>query len=157
MLSTESLANWPKSAGIKPKSVKFKSKHDSFIEKCKRVHGDKFTYENTVFTGYKNKITVTCRAHGDFEQTPNNHVSGAGCMQCHSESKKMTTGEFIARAKARHGTKCTYDNTAINSSRDKAQIDCVKHGAFYQRSDQHLFGQGCPKCARENTRGSSYE
>ncbi|MBK7692752.1 MAG: hypothetical protein IPI30_00160 [Saprospiraceae bacterium] len=52
---------------------------NSFIEKAKIVHANKFNYEKSKFVNVKTKIVLTCPVHGDFEQIPSEHLSGYGC------------------------------------------------------------------------------
>ena len=61
--------------------------NDSFIEKCKKVHGDKYIYEKTKYTGNRNYVTVTCLKHGDFQVLARTHSSDSqacGCVKCKS-------------------------------------------------------------------------
>lgn len=55
---------------------------DSFIEKACAIHGDKYDYSNTVYVRSKDKVIITCKQHGSFEQTPHSHLSGQGCPSC---------------------------------------------------------------------------
>jgi hypothetical protein len=61
---------------------------------------------------------------------------------------KITTKEFIERAKKVHGHK--YDYSLINyfNSKTKIKIFCQNHGFFIQKPNNHLVGQGCPKCSK---------
>jgi hypothetical protein len=43
-----------------------KISNEEFIRRCKNRHGDKYSYEKTRYTGFKNKVVVTCKQHGDF-------------------------------------------------------------------------------------------
>lgn len=63
------------------------SNTDEFIKKAKSIHGDKYCYDKTVYTSAKNKLTITCQIHGDFEQLASGHLSGYGCKQCTSYGK----------------------------------------------------------------------
>lgn len=54
----------------------------------RKIHGDTFDYSKVEFTKIKNKVIITCRIHGDFTQTPDNHLQGKGCAKC---SKKGTS------------------------------------------------------------------
>lgn len=60
--------------------------------------------------------------------------------------RKLTTQEFIDRARAVHGNKYNYDFVVYQSAREKVIIKCIKHGLFYQKSTSHLSGSDCPKC-----------
>jgi len=55
---------------------------EKFVEMAKAVHGDRYTYTNTNYTGTYEVTTITCPVHGDFEQRPNAHLSGGGCPKC---------------------------------------------------------------------------
>src|SRR5690554_6008376 len=53
-----------------------------FIERSRAVHGDRYDYSKAVYTRSKDKVVITCKAHGDFEQSPKNHIRGQGCVKC---------------------------------------------------------------------------
>ena len=55
---------------------------DRFIEKTCAIHGDKYDYLKTVYVRAHDKVVITCKKHGDFEQTPNGHLRGRGCPSC---------------------------------------------------------------------------
>jgi hypothetical protein len=57
-----------------------------FIDKSNMVHGNKFKYSNSIYIGNNDKLIITCPIHGDFKQTPHNHLKGHGCPHCR-ESK----------------------------------------------------------------------
>ena len=58
------------------------SNTEDFINKAKQVHGDKYSYDKTDYKNARQPVVITCPEHGDFVQTPNNHLSGNGCKQC---------------------------------------------------------------------------
>lgn len=60
---------------------------EEFLNLCKQVHGDKYTYEKTQYKSMFDEVIITCRKHGDFKMTPANHIHGKqGCSIC-KESK----------------------------------------------------------------------
>lgn len=59
------------------------------------------------------------------------------------------TQKFIEKARAVHGDKYDYSEVVYTRSVDKVKIICAKHGAFYQRPNRHLAGDGCPACGAE--------
>jgi hypothetical protein len=59
---------------------------NNFIERAKKIHGDLFDYSKVLYTKAHELVLITCKEHGDFLQTPNNHLKGNGCPIC-SESK----------------------------------------------------------------------
>ena len=62
--------------------------------------------------------------------------------------KKLTTKDFIEKAKQLHNDKYDYSETVYVNSRSKIIIICPEHGSFEQLPSSHLSGNGCPKCAR---------
>ena len=67
--------------------------------------------------------------------------------------KKLTTEEFIARAKEVHGDKYDYSKSKITKMVDKIEIICIDHGSFWQAPITHKQGVGCPNCANESRHG----
>ena len=63
--------------------------------------------------------------------------------------KKLTTEEFIQRAKNVHGDKYDYSKVQYVDSATKVCIICPEHGEFLQNPNSHIRGIGCSKCATE--------
>ena len=131
---------------------KTRSTHDVFIERAKNVHGDKYDYSRVNYTRMRDKIIIICPKHGNFKQGVNNHiVLKQGCPKCFNETRglnqhKITTEEFITRAKKIHGDKYDYSESICYGSCEKVYIRCPIHGIFRQMATKHLRGQGCRKC-----------
>lgn len=53
-----------------------------FIEKANIIHNSKYDYSKTHYMSNKKRVTITCPAHGDFEQVADYHMTGRGCAQC---------------------------------------------------------------------------
>lgn len=60
---------------------------------------------------------------------------------------KLTTQEFIDRARAVHGDKYGYAFVVYQSANKKVFVYCQEHGMFSVRPDNHLSRRGCPICA----------
>ena len=71
--------------------------NEQFIKECIEVHGNKYDYSETFYTGAHNVITIICPIHGSFQQKAYSHVQGCGCLEC-AGVKKLTTKEFIESA-----------------------------------------------------------
>ena len=128
---------------------KIKLTKEEFIEKAKNVHKDKYSYDKVDYNKSIIKVVITCleSGHGDFEQNPNSHLRGSGCPKC-SGNKKITTEEFIVKAKNIHKDKYSYDKVKYINLVKKVIITCLEseHGDFEQIPHNHLIGHGCPKC-----------
>lgn len=53
-----------------------------FIDRAIKVHGNKYDYSNATYIKNKINLTITCQVHGDFKQTPSDHLQGCGCPEC---------------------------------------------------------------------------
>ena len=127
------------------------SKNDKFIEKATAIHGGKYDYSKVNYKTAKTKIIIGCKDHGDFEQTPSNHLSGYNCQMC-ANNKKMTTEQYISRASVAHANKYDYSRVNYVNADNKITIICKEHGEFEQIPDFHLNRKcGCPKCANNVT------
>ena len=60
---------------------------DSFINKAKEIHNNKYNYSNSKYINYLTKICIICPEHGEFWQTPANHLQGQGCPKCQLKSQ----------------------------------------------------------------------
>ena len=116
-----------------------------FIENAKKIHGEKYDYSKVDYKRTNEKICIICPEHGEFWQTPNQHLSGHGCPVCGGNAK-LDTEEFIRRAKEIHGDKYDYSKVNFVSTNKKVCIICPKHGEFWQFANGHLTGRGCPHC-----------
>lgn len=129
--------------------------HEQVITKFKKVHGTTYNYAKVVYKSNKQLVTITCEVHGDFQQRPRNHQAGEGCPKCgilkhkqSTETRKLTTSTFKERAIQIHGAKYDYTSSIVKGTRSFPDIECKEHGFFKQRADQHLNGNGCPKCGK---------
>lgn len=116
----------------------------NFLIKADEVHNNLYTYNNTDYKTSKTKVLITCKEHGDFLQTPSNHLQGDGCPKCIGRHK--STAEFIIEARSVHGDLYDYGEVNYTKSGSKVRITCKEHGIFEQVPYSHLAGNGCPTC-----------
>jgi hypothetical protein len=203
----------------------------AFIEKAKKIHGDRYVYPEQEYVSSKEKIEIVCQKHGSFWQKPNGHLNGRGCPECSNdikracnravsslvrdgllsrltavngrwcydidsfsgmnkplkcycpdhgdffawpnnllhnsgcaacgqvkhaafaEKRKLTTGEWVARAKAVHGDTYDYSATVYLGENTKTPVLCRKHGLFHTTNDHIHQTSGCPRCSVHLSRG----
>ena len=53
-----------------------------WVEKAKTIHNDRYNYSKTTYINSKTKIIIICSIHGEFFQTPSDHLSRKGCKYC---------------------------------------------------------------------------
>lgn len=121
-----------------------------FIEKAKQVHGDKYDYSKVFYRSGRQKVRIICNKHGEFLQSPCDHLSGYNCKGCGrdkiSSFFQYNFKQFLEKAHKIHGDKYIYIEKTYTNSSSKISIICPLHGEFRQRANAHLSGQGCKKC-----------
>ena len=121
-----------------------------FIRKATLIHSDKYDYSYVDYTNNHTKIKIRCKEHGEFEQTPGNHLQKKGCHKCGRNktniSNRKLLNEFINTAKIVHGDKYDYSKVEYKNAISKIIIIWREHGEFEQTPDSHLHNHGCSKC-----------
>ena len=127
-----------------------------FIEKARKIHGDKYDYSKVEYKNCDTKVIIICKEHGEFSQIPYSHLSGRGCKKCantnHSNNSRSNTKEFIEKSIIIHDDKYDYSKVEYIDNSTKIIIICKEHREFLQRPNNHLNGQGCINCGIENTK-----
>lgn len=124
--------------------------HEEFLKKCSDVHGDKYDYSHSKYVKQRIKLTIICREHGAFEQTPNAHLSGMGCPLCANHRGKYTKQEFVKICEKIHEKKYNYSNVTFKNLKCLIVLNCSKHGDFEILAFRHKNGRGCPQCHGPN-------
>ena len=119
---------------------------EQFIEKARKIHGNKYDYSKVKYINNITRVIIICPKHGEFLQTPNDHLDGCGCSKC-GGVKKSNTNDFIAQSKKIHGDKYDYSKVEYINNKTPVCIICPVHGEFWQKPNDHLGGHGCSKCS----------
>ena len=123
---------------------------DEFVLNAKRRHGTQYDYSAVDYRNSKTKIKIICSDHGIFCQSPDAHLHGQGCPRCKGEKmtreNTSTTSEFLRKSTLIHQKKYDYSLVDYVHGKIPVEIICQRHGKFWQRPSDHLFGHGCPKC-----------
>ena len=130
-----------------------------FIEQATLIHGNKYNYSKVDYKSTKTNVLIVCSIHGDFNQMPQQHLRGQGCIKCGTEQtaakKRHTIEAFIEKANIVHNYKFTYDKVVYKNNYTPIIITCPIHGDFIQSPDGHLGGNGCKLCASDKGRFSN--
>ena len=120
---------------------------EQFIAKAREVHQNTYDYSDSIYSKMAEKLTIICKVHRAFEQTPSNHITHKqGCQQC-AQNYLSNTLEFVEKAKKVHGEKYSYKNVNYVNNHTKVRITCKLHGDFDQTPQNHLSGYECVLCA----------
>lgn len=124
-----------------------------FISKANIIHNNKYDYSYIKDFIVGKKVQIFCPIHMKiFEQLPSIHLYGQGCRDCGYEKLSLiltkSTSSFIKEAIVIHDNKYDYSKTNYVNSSTKVEINCSKHGSFWQLPSSHVNdGNGCPSCA----------
>ena len=62
--------------------------NEIFIERAKKVHGDKYDYSKVEYKGSRDKVCIICPEHGEFWQSPDAHLrTQCPCPKCRESNK----------------------------------------------------------------------
>ena len=64
---------------------------EEFIEKARKVHGDKYDYSKVEYVNSETKVCIICPKHGEFWQSPVEHIRGHGCTKIQVCIKNIKT------------------------------------------------------------------
>lgn len=125
-----------------------------FKKQATLKHNSKYTYDRFVYKGAKFLSIITCPIHGDFKQTPGNHLTGYGCDKCAREKKHAMFNQrgkesFLSKVKKNHPYDYQEFEYFDDYQRSNKEIQ-IKHlvcgNVFPQNPNKHLMGEGCPFC-----------
>lgn len=93
--------------GIKKRSEARTSNLYEFTRKARIIHGSRYDYSKVKYKRGHEKVCIICPEHGEYFQTPHNHLSGQGCPKCGivraCELLKNDGIDFKANASEIHG------------------------------------------------------
>lgn len=82
-----------------------------FVEKSKKIHGDKYDYSLVNYKTGKDKVIIICSTHGEFLQTPFAHSSPSmkqGCPYCNISKGEDEVEKYLIKNKIEYNTQYTF-------------------------------------------------
>jgi len=135
-----------------------KKTRDEFIEKSNQIHNNIYDYSKVDYNNSKEKVIIICPIHGEFKQTPSDHLKG-GCRKCGrlivANKLNSNTNNFIEKSNIKHNNIYDYSKVNYINNRTKVIIICKDHGDFLQRPNDHLTGYGCMNCCKNKKKSHS--
>lgn len=120
----DNLLHWgcPKCRLVKIGNKNRKTK-EQFVGQANKVHNNKYSYTNVNYIRDDIKVTITCPIHGNFDQTPSNHLQGHGCPKCNASKGELFVEQYLLQHNiAFEKQYCINIPTTINPS-GQAYID----------------------------------
>lgn len=107
---------------------------DTFLNRAKAAHGDKYDYSKTEYKNAKTKVTIICPDHGVFFQTPHAHVNGKqGCSQCANEVSGSWTADAWKRKAERSKSFESFKFYILKVTDPKTGESFFKYGRTYPK------------------------
>jgi len=89
----------PKCGSIKIWEKRHKPTTEEFINKAILVHGNKYNYTKVKYVKSSLKVCIICPIHGEFWQSPANHLSNHGCAKCNNSRGEEIITEWLNNQK----------------------------------------------------------
>jgi len=136
---------------------KLKKTTEQFIIEAQKKHKDInnipiYDYSKVEYISTHKRVIIICKLHGDFSQSPSDHLRSKGCNKCSIVKRTIkqtyTKEQFIEKAINIHGNKFDYSKVEYINSQTYVKIKCnVCNYEFPQIPNSHLQGCGCDNCA----------
>lgn len=135
------------------------------VAKFVATHGQKYDYAQVEYVNMHHKVTILCRTHGAFLQTPQSHIKGRGCPKCAVYTQQaynlrrnaVVAANFEALARRKHGSTFDYTLTEYTHNQHEITLRCVVHNRVVtQTARDHLDGYNpCPSCNHMKSSGEA--
>lgn len=85
------------SCGLIRRSICRMDTLESFMNKATECHLGLYSYDDFIYINSKTKGDITCKEHGVFHQTPNDHLMGCGCPKCSSSKGEIIISNILSK------------------------------------------------------------
>jgi hypothetical protein len=119
----------------------------NFIEQANKKYNNKYDYSKSVYIKANKLMTIICNIHGEFQQTPYNHIKMNGCKHCIAQEL------FINKINERWSNILDLSNIVFKNLQSKLDVICKNCNSNYIiRGISLLHGNyyGCKKCYKDN-------
>lgn len=135
---------------------KFKGLEEILKAKC----NNRYDFSEAIFEGKTKPIKIICPEHGEFWQSPKQHLQSVwGCVECAKvkyNKLRSNKDEFIQRAREIHGDLFSYSEVEYINANTRVKIWCKNCGEYFMQKPQfHLYGQGCIRCVNKAQTGTT--
>jgi len=129
-----------------PKCQDTKKSEKEFKRLSNIKHNNYYNYSLVNYINNKTKVKIICPKHGVFEQRPDDHLKGHGCIKC-SGKLKNNLNDIIKKSNDVHNNFYSYNKSIYINNSTKMIVTCPIHGDFNVTPNNHISKKsGCPKC-----------
>ena len=84
-----------RSCGNEVISKKLSSDIGRWKSQAVKIHGTVYNYDNACYVNSQTKIKILCQIHGEFLQSPYDHLTGSGCPACAKHGFDQTKPAYL--------------------------------------------------------------
>ena len=71
---------------------------EEFIQRANEVHGvGTYNYSKVNYVNMNTDVIIICPKHGEFPQTPRDHLSGCGCLKCNFSKGEIIINDYLIK------------------------------------------------------------
>lgn len=136
--------------GHEQSNQKRMTSQEDYISKIKIAYNSKYDCSKVVYKGSKDKITLVCPKHGEFQIRADNF--NANCPKC-SQSYKRNHEEFVQELKEKFPSIEIIEGK-FETVRSILTFKCSECGNMWESTPAHILASkyGCSKCAHVNAK-----
>jgi len=127
-----------KCAGCLKCSTAYQPTNKEFINKLVYKFGERHDYSKTIYTSSKDRITVICPEHGEFQIRAESYVRSGSCPRCCSSNEQLVIHDFVTSFEP---TAKSNDREAIRPLELDVYIPSKKLGIEYNGNYWHSFNR----------------
>jgi hypothetical protein len=129
---------------------------EEFVKEANLKHNNQYDYSKAEYSGAQSKLIISCKTHGDFQQSAISHLRGAGCPKCANKKRNInniiTEKDFLKRSKQKFKQQFDYSRMTYIDYYKSINLVCTIHNKSFNISPiKHIHNKtgGCPICGKE--------
>lgn len=124
-----------------------------FIERARKVHGDKYGYSKVEYVNVFSKVCIICPTHGEFFQVARQHLKGRGCSECAGCNK--WTYETCYEVAKQYQSRSDFKNNEVGAYTRALKNNWLKNYTWFKRPTTGQNEWDYDKCYEEAQKYSS--
>jgi hypothetical protein len=115
---------------------------EEFIQEANIKHNNKYDYSLVDYKGAHEKVIIICEQHGKFKQSPNSHLSDAGCPKCFKTGVSKQQIEWLEYIEKKDNIKIQHAMNEGEFRIDKYRVDgyCKETNTVYEYNGNYFHG-----------------
>jgi very-short-patch-repair endonuclease len=83
---------------------------EKFIIESNFIHNNKYDYSKSIYINNRIKLIIICPTHGEFIQTPKDHLNNHGCPSCNDSKGEKMLSNFFTKNKIYYKKQFTFND-----------------------------------------------